>query len=342
MSCGAVSHADQLISLRFLSGLGFGAAFPSATALVAEWMPRRAASQAISLMALGVPLGGMVGAAVAALLLPEIGWRTFFLAAGVLTFAMCILMTFVLSESPAYLLRLHKFAAADKLVSRAWPRLDVPKIEVAQLPQRNDGADRRILTSKNARINTGLWLAFFSNSIATYLFIGWIPTLLTVTGVSLSTAIRGSLFYNCAAITGAAVPAFLNTRFGSRTTLLALACTAVAGAAMIGILLIGRFPAAPSNGLVTFAGIILEGLCIGGTQTGLYVLASHAYEVQCRSTGIGYASAFVRTGGIFSSFVGGSVLGVNHGLYFFPMVAVILSFVLLAIFIVDRHIPPGV
>jgi AAHS family 4-hydroxybenzoate transporter-like MFS transporter len=56
--CGSLT---QMTALRILSGIGFGAALPNATALVAEYMPTRLRAQAIALVVVGTPLLARVG-----------------------------------------------------------------------------------------------------------------------------------------------------------------------------------------------------------------------------------------------------------------------------------------
>ena len=77
----------MLAACRFLSTLALGAALPNATALVSEFSPASRRSLSVSISMLAVVLGGLVGGALSAWLLPAYGWRVLFLAAGVLTLA---------------------------------------------------------------------------------------------------------------------------------------------------------------------------------------------------------------------------------------------------------------
>ena len=67
---------------RFITGIGLGGALTTATALIAEFSPRRFRSQAIGAVQVGVPIGGMIGAALAAELIPIHGWRSVFVVGG--------------------------------------------------------------------------------------------------------------------------------------------------------------------------------------------------------------------------------------------------------------------
>ena len=72
---------------RLITGIGLGGALTAATALIAEFSPRKLRSLAIGAIQVGVPIGGMLGAALAAELIPVHGWRSVFLVGGVLPLA---------------------------------------------------------------------------------------------------------------------------------------------------------------------------------------------------------------------------------------------------------------
>jgi len=91
----AISLTNDIITLtawRLVSGLAFGAATPNAFALAAEWMPHRARARAIGIMAVAVPLGGMIGAGASLFLLPNYGWRGTFVICGVVTIALAVVV----------------------------------------------------------------------------------------------------------------------------------------------------------------------------------------------------------------------------------------------------------
>ena len=85
--------------------------------------------------------------------------------------------------------------------------------------------------------------------------------------------------------------------------------------------------------------LAIEGACINAVQTSLYGLASHIYPTHQRSTGIGAASGFGRTGAIASSFVGAAMLaGGWHS--FFLMLAGGMAVTFAALALIRRHSQP--
>jgi AAHS family 4-hydroxybenzoate transporter-like MFS transporter len=67
----AFTHDTWSISaVRVLGGLGFGAGYPNALALVNDWVPARLRTYVIATLSIGIPLGTATAAAVMPPLLP--------------------------------------------------------------------------------------------------------------------------------------------------------------------------------------------------------------------------------------------------------------------------------
>jgi AAHS family 4-hydroxybenzoate transporter-like MFS transporter len=79
-------NTSWLIILRFLTGLGLGAAMPNAVALVSEFSPRSRRATLIMLSLVGFSLGSILGGLVSAALVEAFGWRCVFVVGGVTTF----------------------------------------------------------------------------------------------------------------------------------------------------------------------------------------------------------------------------------------------------------------
>ena len=78
------SDPGELALYRFMTGVGIGGSIPSATALMMEFAPLRTRNLAVSITVVGVPIGGVLGAEVAARLLPSFGWQAVFVAGAIL------------------------------------------------------------------------------------------------------------------------------------------------------------------------------------------------------------------------------------------------------------------
>ncbi len=208
---------------RFITGIGLGGALTAATALIAEFSPRRLRSQAIAAIQVGVPVGGMLGALLAAELIPMHGWRSVFVVGGVLPLVSAAVMYFVLPESPRFLAnRAHATQALAALLSRIDPggRYCATDEFVLGEDLSTSRSGVRALFSPQLRWDTVIVsLAFLTNMFAVYAFFNWAPLVLTSLGFELVTAVRGALVFNLAGIAGVIACAWLFARLGSRRPL---------------------------------------------------------------------------------------------------------------------------
>ena len=334
--CAGANGPVTFVVMRFLSGIGFGAAFPVATTLMGEWMPPRAAGKAISIMTLGIPMGIMLGALTASYTLPLFGWHWLFAGIG----AVCLLFSVVLwrglPESPGFLLLQGRHQEAHANLSRAWNRNVEGTATTFQVEPRREGA-RGLLVRYNARVNAGLWLGVLCASCMTYGIGGWVTVVLTGLQLPLATALRGPLTYSLSALVGAVVVGWVLARLGSRATMLLLSCATLLSSAAMAAAAFALPPGQEMFALL-FVGLAVAGFSTGALQASLYALAANAYDTPIRARGMGVASLMSRVGAIATSFAGGAVLGFAREAGFFVLMTAFAAIATLAVVIVDRHI----
>jgi AAHS family 4-hydroxybenzoate transporter-like MFS transporter len=334
----------EMTAIRFVSGLGFGAATPSSIALVAEWLPRRGQAKAIAFLSVGTPLGGLVGSLALQLLLPMLGWRGCFIVCGLLTLAVAVIVLVGLPESPAYLAGRGQTGRAAALLRRH-AGIEMSEQDFAQggearlspIAARTDSMFAR----RYLRLNAGGWLLFFCAQFIAYAFLNWAPTFLTLSGFPLQQALQAAFAFNLLAVTAAIITGFLIHRFGSLR--LVLFAGALAGASVIVLAL--RLHGA--SGLPSAATYWIVMLAVAGVgifasiviATG-YSLLTLGYSDQVRATGIGVGLMIGRGGGVVIGLVGGVLLSLA-GDATWPFFAVLLGVVLamlIGALIIDRHI----
>ena len=332
-----VSSVVGLGVLRFVTGLGTGGALPNVSALVAEFAPLRRRPLAVKLTIVCVPLGGMLGGLIAAQVLPTLGWRALYQIGGVAPLAFAALLWLWLPESPRFLVQ----------DPRSWPTLErlLQRMgrPVARGSAFEDAGERRVpdrapiralLGPNHVRDTAGLWVAFCFCLGSIYLIFGWLPTLLTAQGVNVGAASQALAIYNLGGVIGVVVWAALITSFGSRGPLLSGALAA-AGSALL-ILLVPV--TAGGSSTLMLAALALHGMLANAVQTAMYALAAHVYPTAIRASGVAYAAAAGRVGGIFSSVFGATIIGMGAGAYWgFVAVSLVIAFGGLAL--VGRHFP---
>ena len=306
-----VGTVEALFVLRLAAGVGMGGALPNAAALAAEWTPARYRVLAVTTTIVCIPLGGVVGGALAAEILPVQGWRAMMQWAGVLPLALLLLLWRGLPIDPP----------RDPMPVTASATVEV----VGQI---------RGLLSRDRRHDTlALWCAFGFCLMAIYASFSWLPTMLVETGRDIAEASRGLMYFNLGGVITALLAAGLMTRYGSRRPLVLMAAVA---AALSMMLLLGDIDSAPSEMLLVL--LALLGGCINGVQTTLYALAAHLYPASIRATGIGAASSIGRLGGVSSAFFGAALLTAFGGAGFFVLLLIAMSVTLLALLVLRNHI----
>ncbi len=103
----AAAYTDDpwtMAAVRALGGLGFGAGYPNALALVNDWVPARIRTYVTATLSIGIPLGTATAAAIVPPLLADHGWRGIFQIFGVGSIAIGTVLFLILRESPVFLL----------------------------------------------------------------------------------------------------------------------------------------------------------------------------------------------------------------------------------------------
>ncbi|WP_422061050.1 MFS transporter [Sphingopyxis sp.] len=319
--------------LRFVTGLGLGAAVPNATALVAEWMPARARSYALTVISVGVPCGGIVGAALAAWLIPAYGWPTAFIVGGLLPMLLALVMLLGLPESPILLARRgDSDTRIAALVARAGGADEGPFV-----PPPAVSTSGGVFSPELRRSTLGMSLAFFAALMAVYALLSWVPVILAGAGFPMADAIRGSLILNLSGVLTSFALTWAMLRVGSRRAILGTIGGGLAALALLAALL--HAPGASKGAILV--GVALAGAGVLSLQVLLLTLSAHVFPVECRSAGIGYSISFGRIGAIASAFGAGLLLAAPDGLWlFFGLVAAALVLLAAGVAMIDRHLPP--
>ncbi len=343
IAAGFAHDIPTLAACRFLSGLGFGAAAPNAFALATEWLPQRTRGRVVGLLGTGGPLGGAIGSAAAIGLLPVLGWRGCFIACGVVVLCVGVWMFLRLPESPAYLLVRGETARATALVRRVL-RIDVDSVEPdtdTAMPSQAAQGSAHLFTRANLRINIGNPAVYFFVTFISYALIGWLPTILTLSGLSMAQALQGSLVQNILGLAGVLISPFVIERIGSRRLILLACLIWFGGIWMLASALAGGGAAiTPLTYLQALVSIGAIGLAIGLAATAALLIATFGYPAACRAGGIGLTTMGARAGGIAGLMTGGFLLSLrgDDPTPLFIGLAVAVLGVAAAMTLIDRHV----
>jgi AAHS family 4-hydroxybenzoate transporter-like MFS transporter len=338
------SRPGELAFCRLLTGIGLGGTLPNATALIAEFSPRAVRNLLVTVAVVGVPIGGMLGAAVAADIIPRFGWRSIFIAGAALPGLLAVAAVFLLPESPRYLTvrreRWPELADLLNRLTRSQHYRGDQQFHIQDSQQASGRTGVAVLFAREFRYDTLMvWIIFFTNVFAVYAIFNWLPTVLSAAGLQLATAIRGSLLFNLGGVFGALASAALMTPLGSRRVLSLFAVGAVASTFSLGLIPLSREIGVATLQLV----MVISGACIIALQVGMYSVAAYVYPTVSRASGLGWALGVARIGGILSAFAGSALLALgNPTMSFFSGIAAVLVLTLLGVLLLKRQLPPAI
>lgn len=292
---------------RVITGLGIGGVLSSINAVAAEFSNAKRKNLSVSIMAIGYPIGGVVGGKIVQQLLVGHDWRTvFYFGAGVTAVFIPLVLLFV-PESVHWLTQKQPDGALAK-INRTLQRWGHSAI--AALPTISVEARKRSIGDifGPGLIATTLILAFayFFHVMTFYFVLKWIPKIVVDLGFAASSAAGVLVWANVGGATGGAVIGLLGLRFGMKPLTIGVM---IIGTAMVMIL--GHTPAnldrlsliCACSGFFTNAGIV-----------GMYALFAQAYPTHVRAFGTGFAIGVGRGGSVLAPITAGFLFQAGYGL----------------------------
>jgi AAHS family 4-hydroxybenzoate transporter-like MFS transporter len=294
-------NVAELIGLRFLTGIGLGAAAPSAVALTCEFAPTRLRATFVLLVYCGFSLGFVVAGLTAGALMPTYGWKSLMLAGALAPLALTVPLAWLLPESLAFLQRRPQGNERMRAVLlRLFPRLDVPAGSTFRLEDQGE-TRASVAALVRGRTSAGtllLWLIFFLNLAEFYFMQSWLPTMLTGLQYSPATVVWVTALPTIAGVLSAVPLGLAMDRVGPYLTL-----TVMYLAGCVFMWLVGNAFSGSVAWLMVM--VFCAGFCISGGQKSVIALAAVYYPLNLRSTGVGWALGIGRLGGIAGPLIAG-------------------------------------
>jgi AAHS family 4-hydroxybenzoate transporter-like MFS transporter len=297
----ATAGSIGMLSLwRLFTGIGIGGGFSGAAALTGDYAPHRLRATMIMATFTGAPIGGFVGGQIVAALLTHFGWPMIFILGGAFPLVLVLALALWLPESPRFLAaRQHRSPRQTALLQR----LGIDPIQSGPIDLAS-GNPIRMLFGKGYALQTILlWVVYFCSLLNLFLFAYWMPTVLTLIGMSPSQAIFASSLRDCGGIFVALYLGLAIDRIGPERT---LALHYAAGAVFIAVIALVALPYAL---VLTLS--FLAGMTIIGSQTGANGTCGKLYPARMRTTGLGWALGIGRLGGVAAPVLGGYLLSLG-------------------------------
>ena len=306
---------------RMVACLGLGGAMPNATAMAAEYTPRRRRSLALGIALGSVPIGGFLGGLVAAYILSRGSWRELFVVSGLIPLAGAVLLAVMLPESIRFLL--GRGGAAGR-IALLLGRLGHPASEHDRFVDNGEShaekaSVRELFTLAHRHDTLVLSSAFFLVIFANLLVVSWTPSLLADLRYSPAVTSTGFALWSIGGLFGAIGGTALFGRAGSRASLSAM----IGGAVIITLVLAMAGGSTGAAGMLWL--LLVGGVFIPGSQVMLFALAGQIFPTTIRGTGVGFAAAVGRIGAVVSGLVGPLLLPGGSLLFFATVAAAMLA-----------------
>ncbi len=293
------TDVQQLLIIRFITGVGLGAAMPNAIALISEYSPKRRHAIMVMVMFCGFSLGAALGGLVAGVLVPTFGWRSVFIFGGVVPLLLVPVLIVALPESVRFLLLRDP---ADPGIASITSKLGIASDGPFRIDEeKHEGFTvSQLFTHGRALMTVLLWVIFFMNLLNLYFLSNWLPTVIHNMGIEISTAAFTSALFQVGGTVAPFLLGWLIDRYGFYGVLVVIYLLAAAVIASIGSV-------GPDVGLLMLI-IFAAGFFVVGAQSGSNALAASLYPTSVRGTGVGWALGVGRIGSIVGPVVGGVML----------------------------------
>jgi AAHS family 4-hydroxybenzoate transporter-like MFS transporter len=303
--------ADSIVVLgllRFLTGLGLGAAMPCCTTLLSEYVPERSRSTLLAVMFTGFNLGSALIGFAAAALLPSYGWRAMLMMGGAIPLLCLPLYVFLLPESARFMV-VRRMPSAK--IAQTLRRVcggdfaDTTRFHVSEPPVAAGHPVATLVSPTYKTMTLSLWTTYFMGLLVIYLLGGWLPTLIRDAGLPIERAASLTALFQLGGTIGALVVGFYMDRWRANRVI----GLAYGGGAVF----ILALAASDIHSALFTAFVMLAGFCMNGAQTGMTAFAPACYPTAVRATGVSWMLGIGRFGSILGSLLGGVLLSMGWG-----------------------------
>jgi len=297
-----MSSTNAFGLMRFVTGLGVGALVATTGAIVSEFAPPGKKNLCNAITYCGVPMGSLIAALLAIILLGAIGWRGMFWIGALPLVTLLPLAFLKMPESPAWLLSRGRVEEARALSEQT----GVPLPELAAAP-----AEQQVVKRERAGF-AGLFgpdywwptvlmgLMSATGLVLVYSLNTWLPELMLRAGYNAKGSLSFLLVLNGGAVIGALIGSRVADRLGPKPV--------VAGCFLLGAIAIALLTVdLPLAFLLIF--VAIAGLGTSGTQTLIYGFVANYYRTNVRGAGVAWCAGFGRLGGVGGPVIGGLLIG---------------------------------
>jgi MFS transporter, AAHS family, vanillate permease len=313
------THSQGVVDLslwRVLTGLGIGGILASINAMAAEFSNARRKNLCVSIMAIGYPIGGVLGGLVVQDLLKSHDWRSVFYFGAAMTAVFIPLVLVFVPESVHWLTRKQPVGALEK-INRTLRRMGHAAIgALPPIPLETRKRSIADIFSPTLIATTLIvTIAYFFHVMTFYFVLKWVPKLVADMGFTAAAAAKVITWANVGGACGGATLGLLGLRFGMKPLTIGVMILST-----VCVILFGRAPAdLPRLSLACAA----AGFFSNAAIVGMYSIFAQAFPTHVRAFGTGFAVGIGRGGAVLAPTLAGYLLQAGYSR---PSVATAMSF----------------
>lgn len=310
-----VDSVNKLLIVRFITGVGIGGMLATINAMVAEYSNARRRNFCVAIMAMGYPLGVVLGGSIASALLVNYDWRSVFILGAGMTACLIPVVWFLLPESISYLAQKRSPSALQD-INKILKRMGHAAIDT--LPAVDSTATktswRDLFSRQLARTTILLTLAYTAHIMTFYYILKWIPKIVVDMGFSAALAGGILVWANVGGAAGSMLLGWLTHYYRVRI----LVMIVLAGAfVMINVFGQGQASLAQLAFVAAVAGFFTNSAVVG-----LYALFAQSFPAHLRAGGTGFVIGIGRGGAVIGPILAGLLFQGGFGL---PAVSFVMA-----------------
>ncbi|QDK81934.1 MFS transporter [Spirosoma sp. KCTC 42546] len=281
----------QLLLCRLITGLGIGGILPSLAAVAAEFSNNKRRDFSVGFVQAGWPIGAILAGFFTAWAIPLFGWRSAYLAAGLVSALMLLSIVLFMPESLAFLIG-RQPKNALRQVNQLLTRMGQASISVLPPTATSHAAVpiSDLFTPEYRASTIRLWIGIFFGMMTLYTVMSWVPTLAKDAGMPFELATYIGTALNLGAFSGSLSFGLLAGRIGLRKLILLFMVIAFGSMVLYGNLSMTYW--------LMFMMTFFIGFFVQGGFNGFYPTTARVYPARMRTTGVGLSMGIGRFGAI--------------------------------------------
>lgn len=297
----AYTHSlEQLTILRFITGIGLGAAMPNAVTLLSEFCPSEKKFMLVNTMFCGFPVGAASGGFLAAWLIPNFGWQSVLIFGGVTPIILSIIMILYMPESVRYAinknLRTNKINSILQKISPTANQYSRFYVQEHNALNNSQKSGVKVILSKHYIVGSILlWLTYFMGLVIFYGVSNWMPTLFVAADIDASLAAVVTGLFALGGL-GAIINGWLMDRYNPNLLIMFFYAITALAVSIIGY-------SVNLNTAILVVIILVAGVVMNTAQSSLPSFAANFYPTDGRSTGVSWMLGIGRFGGILGAYL---------------------------------------